>query len=296
MILKKIKNKIKGKIYPNRINSIVFEPTIKCNLNCKMCYQKNRRLKKDMTKEQAFKVIDILKENKIDEIRLSGGEIFLLPYIDEFLEYIDKKGIFMKIITNGTILPKKLDYNNLTTMIVSIDGLEETHNLIRGKEIYKKVIKNLIKLNGMQFKVFVNMVVVKENIKEIPKLIDLINDYAEKFFIIFEITDRDLEYTYKEMLKLLKDVEHNEKVVIAPSIVKSYSKGYYNKLYPFDIECCTTLTINHQGEVIPCNMFNKSIGNILNKDFKEIVKEFKIWKKELKLKPICNRCCYIKIK
>jgi MoaA/NifB/PqqE/SkfB family radical SAM enzyme len=124
--------------------SVSFTITNACNLRCKMCGQWSREgyfSKGGRSPNQAMQLADWKKlvaeiaANNISSVLLRGGEPFLFPGIIELLEYINSKGIFTSIDTNGTMLKKyagdivRLGKIHIT---ISLDGPEEIHDKTRG--------------------------------------------------------------------------------------------------------------------------------------------------------------------
>lgn len=75
----------------------------RCNLRCKHCCQTD--YKKIMPVKKILNILEILYKNKIFEINLTGGEVFLHPNILEVVETCCNKYNFATtVITNGTLL------------------------------------------------------------------------------------------------------------------------------------------------------------------------------------------------
>jgi len=106
--------------------------TNSCNLKCKHCYWwKNWKPSNELSPEQWRTVIrEKLKGGNLFQIALTGGEPLLKP---ETIKVFNEE------------LHKKISY------IVSIDGTEKIHNLIRGPNVYKKVKQHVKDYNGMVF-------------------------------------------------------------------------------------------------------------------------------------------------
>lgn len=129
-----------------------FVLTNVCQSQCKTCkiwkiYEDNPELQKEELEIEEFKkVIDSIADDAL-WLNLSGGEPFLFPDLVELVEYIFENcpNLFlMNIPTNAIssgyisqrveqILELKPDYVNLT-ITISLDGLEEQHDDIRGVE------------------------------------------------------------------------------------------------------------------------------------------------------------------
>ena len=80
------------------------------------------------------RLVDEVAAHNIAFILIWGGEAFLFPEIIELLEYINSKGIFVAIDTNGTMLKKyaadivRIGNIHLT---ISVDGPREIHDEVR---------------------------------------------------------------------------------------------------------------------------------------------------------------------
>lgn len=102
-----LENKIKFDTSLNE--SMYIYLTNKCNLLCKHCYMYSGKTnKKELPKEEWFKIIDNFKKNKGLSIIFTGGEI--LKYKDwiEVVKYTKKLNITTTILTNGILWNKNL--------------------------------------------------------------------------------------------------------------------------------------------------------------------------------------------
>jgi len=158
------------------LHHLYINPLEKCNLRCKICYTK--KTDPILSEEQ---IIDFVERyQKIYELKMitfCGGEVFALPYFPHLINTLTSQGIFIQTITNGTL--DKLDgleNPNLNNLIVSIDGLEEYHDLNRGKGNFKKSIEFLKKARKLGFHTEIFSIVTKQNYSQI----DLFETYLKK--------------------------------------------------------------------------------------------------------------------
>jgi radical SAM protein with 4Fe4S-binding SPASM domain len=111
------------------------------------------------------RLVDEIARHTIRFILIRGGEPFLFPGIIDLLKYINTKGIFLSIDTNGTILNKyAADLVRMGNMHItfSVDGPEEIHDEVRGVQgSYQKIKENIALLNTLE----------KENSKKISRSI-----------------------------------------------------------------------------------------------------------------------------
>jgi len=141
--------------------------TNRCDLRCTHCFQWNdigfhRHLDKKDVKVQGDLDIDIVKgifektKDKKSHVYLWGGEPMIYNYWNELVELLENDPRHTVVWTNGLSIKRKKDSlvrisNNLTTL-VSVEGLEEQHDKLRGKGTFKKIMNNVDYLIDLQQK------------------------------------------------------------------------------------------------------------------------------------------------
>ncbi len=139
--------------------------TNRCDLRCTHCFQWNnegyhRLLTKAEVKRQGDLNISIvenlLKETKHlkSHLYLWGGEPMMYTYWDELVKLLQDDPRDTVVCTNGLSIKRKLESllkisENLTTLI-SVEGLEIHHDKLRGKNTFKKIMKNVDLLLNLQ--------------------------------------------------------------------------------------------------------------------------------------------------
>ncbi len=164
---------------PGTAFSIGHEPTIRCNLACKMCYQGNFREDeagvRELTTEQIIAAYDRVN---VSDAKLVGSEIFMRKDIYELLDYLAKRQVPTSLMTNGTLLDERgverlRRYHNIEWVGFSIDGSEQVHNAIRGRTYaFARTVK-AIRDTMPHFTVSVNAVILKENLGELSAVLHL---------------------------------------------------------------------------------------------------------------------------
>ncbi|MTI69588.1 MAG: radical SAM protein [Firmicutes bacterium] len=139
-----------------------------CNLSCKHCAVNN-------INNEIYSYESIVKEMKSfykEGIRIlffCGGETLLWEDDGKDIKDLIKKAreigfYIVNVVTNGTIT---LDIKEADIIFLSLDGLKDTHNLIRG-DTYDTIMKNLNEANNSNICVY--LAVNKLNYKEIEKV------------------------------------------------------------------------------------------------------------------------------
>lgn len=163
---------------PRNLQIVLFD---KCNSNCIMCTQKNRKYNYCLPEKYIDNLLLLLPY--IDTIMWQGGEVFLW---DKFISMIDLisryKRITQSIITNfQTVTENQIKFlasiNNLK-LIISVDGSKkEIYEKIRLGSKFDRLLKNIKILNKYisQYKsnisTHINFVVMKENYKDIVDIL-----------------------------------------------------------------------------------------------------------------------------
>ncbi|NJL80351.1 MAG: nif11-class peptide radical SAM maturase 3 [Richelia sp. RM2_1_2] len=121
-----------------RISYAVWEITLKCNLACSHCGSRAGHTRtKELSTEEALNLVKQLADVGITEVTLIGGEAFLRPDWLEIAKAITDAGMLCGMTTGGfgiTIdTARRMKEAGISVVSVSVDGLEATHDKLRGK-------------------------------------------------------------------------------------------------------------------------------------------------------------------
>ncbi|PID92182.1 MAG: radical SAM/SPASM domain-containing protein [Bacteroidetes bacterium] len=177
---------------------IFWECTLRCNLNCLHCGSdcKKDAAVADMPKEVFLKALDeitpILNPSET-QIVLTGGEAMLRKDIFEVGQAIYDRGFPWGMVTNGmalndTTIPKLLQ-SGLRALTISLDGLEKSHNTLRGhRHSYKRSLRAIELLRdrpGLRYDVV--SCANQLNINELPELYEKLLERGLKEWRIFTV-------------------------------------------------------------------------------------------------------------
>lgn len=139
--------------------------TNRCNLRCTHCFQwdiggYHHDLDKSELKKDGDLNFDTVKEifSKTRETRSSlylwGGEPTLYAHWDKLIDLMVEDPRETVMCTNGVAIQHQIDslvkISENLTVLFSIEGPEDIHNQIRGKDTYGKIMKNLDLLHNLQ--------------------------------------------------------------------------------------------------------------------------------------------------
>ncbi len=146
--------------------------TDKCNQDCVYC-NIGARGRKGLSKEQVFSLVDQIRKDCFF-ITLSGGEPLMRDDIGEIIDHIKKKdGIFLSLLTNGSLLEKRLDsIRKADVIVLSMDGPRDLHDKQKGHGTFAKVREALRISRANELNYFVSCVLTKYNINEIGSIVE----------------------------------------------------------------------------------------------------------------------------
>lgn len=182
----------------HQLNYIFWECTLRCNLNCLHCGS-------DCTKDSTIKdmpikdfiaaiddITEIIEPNKT-MIVFTGGEPLLRKDLEECGKQLYDRGFPWGIVSNGLHLtPQRISSllkAGLRAITISLDGLEESHNWLRGNpQSFKKAlnaIELLSKIPDLKFDVV--SCINQKNFNELDKLKDLLISKGLKEWRLFTV-------------------------------------------------------------------------------------------------------------
>ncbi len=186
---------------------ILFEPTQRCNLRCKMCFFNRDMTVKpnEMTLDEIKKIFDRIKFAKF--VNLIGGEVMLRKDIFDIMDYLKSIGVEIQLGTNATMInesnAERLRSNpNITAITTSIDGDRELHNSIRRTDFaFDNTIQGM-KLVKDKIPTYVVSVVMDDNVEQLPNIVKLMGEVGIKN-LTFEYERKYTEDELEEASRLM---------------------------------------------------------------------------------------------
>jgi MoaA/NifB/PqqE/SkfB family radical SAM enzyme len=158
--------------------------TDRCNLKCRHCGVTNRGIP-DLTYPEAKGALNSFYKEGGRTVYIQGGEPFIWHdgnhRLEDIVELAKNVGFYTTIIyTNGT-LPINTSAN---TVFVSIDGLRESHDFLRG-ESFEKIIANVQK--SQHSSLYINYTINSHNKNDIGTFCEFISkiDQIRGIFFYF---------------------------------------------------------------------------------------------------------------
>lgn len=169
-----------------RTSYAVWEITLKCNLGCSHCGSRagNER-QQELSTEEALDLVHQLAEVGIREVTMIGGEAFLRPDWLQIASAIRDAGMLCTMTTGGYGISQttatRMKDAGFAAVSVSVDGLEETHDTIRGRKgSWASCFRTMEYLYRAGVPISCNTQINRMSAPEIPQIYERIRDAGAK--------------------------------------------------------------------------------------------------------------------
>jgi MoaA/NifB/PqqE/SkfB family radical SAM enzyme len=160
----------------------VWEITLKCNLACQHCGSRaGEERVNELSTAEAFDLIRQMKDAGITEITLIGGEAYLRPDWLQLIKGINDAGMIATMVTGGYGISKptaqKMKDSGLASVSVSVDGLEATHDRLRGRKgSWKNCFTSMKYFKEVGLDFGFNTQINRLSAPELPALYEIVRD------------------------------------------------------------------------------------------------------------------------
>jgi mycofactocin biosynthetic radical S-adenosylmethionine protein MftC len=289
----------------------------KCNLSCPHCY-KGRAANgpRTLSTKEIKGVIDQLSAMGLLEFRITGLEPVIAPDFEAIANYAKSMGFYLVVNTNGTygeLYRKRIHRVGFDEVIVSIDGIEATHNAIRGKGSYQKAVGLLEELAVSDVKTRVNMAVSRLNLDEMFAVGDLaasLGSYVNYLPLRTGGTDSQLKRESRlgprDMLQIVRNVNHlrgkypDSRFLTYFDILSDRADFYHAPWLAHPCPARKNLYVSSAGATFPCDFLSYigekfCGGNVRDKSLQDIWHGHggleKYWNVQREDK--CLNCCHL---
>ena len=254
-------------IQEHPLRQLFWECTLRCNLACRHCGSDCRATAstKDMPMEDFGKVLDSVARSTNPHqvmVNITGGEPLMRPDLEACGRMIYEKGFPWGIVTNGLDLTqaryKSLLASGLRSMTISLDGLEDNHDWMRGRQgSFKRAadaIKMVIESGEIEFDVVT--CVNKRSYRQLPEIKQLLIGLGLKQWRLFTVFPAGRALNDPEM-----QLDKDEFRALMEFIRSTRKEGLINASYG-----CEGFLGNFEGEVRDHFFFCRagiSIGSVL---------------------------------
>ena len=165
--------------------------TSSCSQGCRHCLYSCKSGGVDLDLSLAKRILKEAGNMDFSCLRLTGGEPFLYPHLEEILSYATFLKFSIEIETSGSEFTQYIDMlkpYNILHIVFSLSGAcEHTHDFIRGLGSFEKTICNIESADRHNFLVKITYTIDNLNIGEFYDAITLLNSLPVSFTTINEV-------------------------------------------------------------------------------------------------------------
>lgn len=277
------------------LKQLFWECTLRCNLSCHHCGSDCKQVSaiKDMPKEDFGRVLDSVAAatdpHKV-MINITGGEPLCRPDLEECGRMIYEKEFPWGMVTNGLALTpqryQSLLRSGLRAMTISLDGIGDTHDWMRGRkgsfERAAAAIKMVIDSGEIAFDVVT--CVNKRSYSQLSDIKDFLIGLGLKnwrLFTVFPVgraaEDPELQLSNEEFKGLMEFIKATRKEgrIMAEYGCEGFLGNYEGDVRSHFYICSAGITIGSvlaDGSISACPSIRADYhqGNIYQDDFMEV--------------------------
>lgn len=204
--------------------------TEKCNLTCKMCIRGDKS--NNELNLHTIKDIESIEEFAAHDLVITGGEPTLCKEFIPIIYFLKDKCRSITICTNGTTdfyIDNRFKESNIDIQI-SIDGIKNIHDFIRGTGSYDRILTTISKLESLGISYTVSSVVNKANASYMKEFADTLGKlkYMRYWNISYE-----MPFGHANFKDVLPAEQWNDFVDIMLDYVPFKMK--IQKMFPFEL-------------------------------------------------------------
>lgn len=279
-----LKNKLheREKVYkPGNLRSIALDVTGKCNMHCEFCYAETFAQKEPVALDILQKALEEAYEMGVCHYILQGGEVCAdYDRLKKIIAMIHPDETYINIVSNGWGMTrekieelKALQTDKITFSLDS--GIESEHDESRMPGGYQRVLAAIDMVKEAGLLTGISTVVTHESL------------YSEGFQKAYEIAkDKGIRFDV-QIAEPVGKWDGNKECLITPEDAAYIYNLYQNSpimdngqtmvkrdLYRGDKVCCPAgtefMAITVDGNFMPCNFIQATLGNIKDKSLKEM--------------------------
>jgi selenobiotic family peptide radical SAM maturase len=263
------------------IFTLQWHITHACDLHCRHCYDRSDR--KPMTYDTAVSILDdfngfCTRMNVRGQVTFTGGNPLLYPHFLKLYHDASDRGFGVAILGNPTPESQMERFFEKTKPLffqISIEGLEEYNDYIRGIGHFQRSFVFLDQLRKMDIYSMVMLTLTRDNLNQVLPLGELLRDRAD-FFTFNRLSTigegKHLQMPEKEkfisfLYEYEKAAENNPILGLKDNLIniirKEKEAGFFGGCTGYGCGAAFNfVSLLPDGEVHACRKLPSPIGNI----------------------------------
>ena len=193
-------------------------PTLRCNSNCRMCYQDHK---------MALHLPELFKNNVSElfpylyDYQLHGGEVLIAKDFPDWVapeQFAANPQLRLSLITNGTVIPDRarqvLEQVRINYITVSLNAATRgTYRYVTQIDFFDRVLSNVVYLRDLgrshrvaDFPVYLSFVIMRSTYRELPDFVRLANRLGVPFHLLLIVGNRSGESTVASTRRGMPDM------------------------------------------------------------------------------------------
>ena len=297
--------------------TLQWHVTQACDLHCKHCY--DRSTISPLTLEQGISILDqfrdfVLEEKVHGQVTFTGGNPLLYAHFEELYKEAAKRNFNIAILGNPTsrdVIESLQRIQPLSFYQVSLEGLPEHNDSIRGEGHFQRIMAFLEILDDLSIYSMVMLTLTRENMDQVLELAELLRGKVNLFtFNRLSQTGEGagLAAAEKEnfrafLTEYLEAAKSNSIMSLKDNLINIIRLEQQAR--PFGgctgfgcgaaFNFCSLLP---NGDMHACRKFQSPIGNVLESSLLELYRSeaaerYRLGPKECrgcKIRPVCGGC------
>ena len=263
--------------------------TYRCNNDCAHCYNARERNFPELSTEQWFKILDQLWALGVPHIVFTGGEATLRNDLPELIHHAESNGQITGLNTNARRLSdekylQKLVDAGLDHVQITVESCDEQihDEMMRAKGAFKQTIAGLKNALASKLYVMTNTTMLRTNVHTIPDTVDFLADIGVPTIglnaLIYSGNGLTVGTGLQESeLQPILDIATQKTNERGQRLIW-YTPTQYCEFDPtasnLGVKGCTaalySMCIESNGNVLPCQSYYTSLGNILTDSWDSI--------------------------
>lgn len=295
---------VNAAVNPGQVGYVIFYVTNRCNFRCEFCFYYAEIEKGRKPNELSLEEIDRIARStgSLLQLSLTGGEPFVRKEFAEITEiFIRHTGVrFITIPTNASMPDRMMRYlervlpahpDTYFRLAFSIDGIGDEHDINRSMPgSYAKLVESYKRVSPLR-KRFSNLVLDSNSVftaNSAERMLSILQHLSQAFafdnhtvtYVRGDIKDPGLkarhEAEYRKINAFLASLERTKEKRFLYPLYRGVRDTAWDNLMAtvfedkFVTPCVAgrkLIVIGETGEVKPCEILDKSLGNLRDFDF-----------------------------
>jgi AdoMet-dependent heme synthase len=270
-----------------------------CNLSCRHCYQAAPG--SEMNFQEICGVMAEIKRTIEDwaidydmdvspSLHFTGGEPLLRSDLMSLLSYACGCGFSVSIMSNGTLIDRtvarRLKQMAVSDVQISLDGLEDTHDSIRGSGSFRRTLEGIDSLVKEGLETNINLTLSRLNLQDTDGLVQLAEELGVSGIAFSRLVpcgrgeslaDQTLSsQEVGDFYRSLRASGEGGRVAVTSRDPLAVVEGLDGDVPQTDIPVsgCAAgmfgITVTADGTMMPCRRMDLPIGNVRTDSFRQV--------------------------